>query len=76
MIIDNKYNNMSFDLLSAKKIIIYQPYGGLGDNLAFSTLPELFNNKGIMCYIHINNSTRNDDEVYDLVWGGKSIYYW
>jgi hypothetical protein len=60
---------MSFGLLSAKKIIIYQPYGGLGDNLAFSTLPELFNNKGIMCYIHINNSTRNDDEVYDLVWG-------
>lgn len=60
---------MCVNLLFAKKIIIYQPYGGLGDNLQFSTLPEIFNKKGIECYIHINNSTRNDDEVYNLIWG-------
>lgn len=60
---------MSFNLLNADKIIIYQPYGGLGDNLQFSTLPELFHEKGIKCYIHVDNSTRNDNEVYDLIWG-------
>lgn len=67
---------MSFNLLNADKIIIYQPWGGLGDNLQYSTLPELFNEKGIKCYIHVDNSTRNDNEVYDIIWGGKSIYYW
>jgi len=60
---------MCSNLSLAKKIIIYQPYGGLGDNLQFSTLPEIFNKMGIKCYIHINNSTRNDDEVYNLIWG-------
>jgi hypothetical protein len=48
-------------------IIISQPWGGLGDNLGFSTLPELFHNKGYQVYISKNNVYRND-EIYDLVW--------
>jgi len=50
------------------KIIIYQPWGGLGDNLQYSTLPELFSEKGYDVYIHSNNSSRNP-EITELVWG-------
>ena len=51
-----------------KKIIISQPWGGLGDNLQYSTLPELFSNKGYDVYISTNNKVRNK-EIFDLVWG-------
>ena len=47
--------------------IIYQSYGGLGDNLQFSTLPELFSKQGYDVYIHSNNAVRNK-EIEDLVW--------
>lgn len=47
--------------------IIYQPYGGLGDNLQFSTLPELFSKQGYDVYLHLNNAVRNK-EIEDLVW--------
>jgi len=50
-----------------KVIIISQPWGGLGDNLQFSTLPELFHNKGCHVYISENNQVRNH-EIFDLVW--------
>jgi hypothetical protein len=50
------------------KIILYQPWGGLGDNLAYSTLPELFTKKGYDVYISTNNKVRNQ-EIFDLVWG-------
>lgn len=50
------------------KIIIYQPWGGLGDNLQFSTLPELFSLDGHEVYISSENVVRNS-EIYDLVWG-------
>jgi len=49
-------------------IIISQPWGGLGDNLQYSTLPELFSKNGYNVYISINNKVRNQ-EIYDLVWG-------
>jgi hypothetical protein len=49
------------------KIIISQPWGGLGDNLHFSTLPELFSKKGHEVYISENNAVRNA-EIFDLVW--------
>jgi hypothetical protein len=49
-------------------IIITQPWGGLGDNLQFSTLPELYSKKGHKVYISNNNIVRNH-EIYDLVWG-------
>jgi len=51
----------------SKKIIISQPWGGLGDNLHYSTLPELFSNKGYDVYISNNNKVRNS-EIFDLVW--------
>jgi hypothetical protein len=50
------------------KIIISQPWGGLGDNLQYSTLPELFHNKGYEVYISSNNKVRNT-EIFNLVWG-------
>ena len=52
----------------SKEIIIYEHYGGLGDNLQFSTLPEEFSKKGYDVYIHPNSKYYND-EIYDLVWG-------
>jgi hypothetical protein len=48
-------------------IIISQPWGGLGDNLQFSTLPELYAKKGFNIYIAANNVYRNS-EIYDIVW--------
>jgi hypothetical protein len=48
-------------------IIISQPWGGLGDNLQFSTLPKIFSEMGFNVYISKNNSYRNP-EIYDLVW--------
>ena len=49
-------------------IIIRQPWGGLGDNLQFSTLPELYAAKGHDVYISRYNTVRNP-EIHDLVWG-------
>lgn len=48
--------------------ILYQPYGGLGDNLQFSTLAERFSEIGYDFYISDKNVYRNN-EIYDLVWG-------
>jgi hypothetical protein len=49
------------------RIIISQPWGGLGDNLQFSTLPELYSNNGHEVCISVNNCVRNN-EIFDLVW--------
>jgi len=49
------------------KIIISQPWGGLGDNLQFSTLPKLYSELGYEVYISKGNVCRNP-EIYDLVW--------
>jgi hypothetical protein len=38
------------------EIIMHQPWGGLGDNLAFSTLPELYHSRGYKVYISNNNA--------------------
>ena len=51
----------------SKDIIIYQPWGGLGDNLQFTTLPELYTNEGYNVYISDQNVYRNN-EIFDLVW--------
>jgi len=48
-------------------IIISQPWGGLGDNLQFSTLPKLYSEAGHDVYISSKNMYRNL-EIYDLVW--------
>jgi hypothetical protein len=50
-----------------KKIIIEQPWGGLGDNLQFSTLPELGKKLGYDVYVSNKNVYRNND-IKKLVW--------
>lgn len=49
------------------KKILHQPWGGLGDNLQFSTLPERFSKLGYHFYVSNKNKYRNS-EIYDLVW--------
>jgi hypothetical protein len=51
-----------------KDIIIYEQYGGLGDNLQFSTLPEEFSKLGYNVYIHTSSKFKNK-EIFDLIWG-------
>jgi hypothetical protein len=48
-------------------VVISQPWGGLGDNLQFSTLPERFAELGLPVFISDQNATRNR-EIHDLVW--------
>lgn len=50
------------------KSILHTGFGGLGDNLMFSTLPELYAKKGEQFYIDIDNPSRNA-EIFNLVWG-------
>lgn len=50
------------------KKILYIKWGGLGDHLQFSTLPEAFYNQGHETYISDSSDFRNP-EIYDLVWG-------
>lgn len=50
-----------------KKVILYQPWGGLGDNLVFSTLPKLYHENGYDFYISQKNTYRNP-QICDLVW--------
>jgi len=49
------------------KKILHQPWGGLGDNLQFSTLPERFSKLGYEVYISDKNAYRNL-EIFELVW--------
>jgi hypothetical protein len=51
-----------------KSIVLYQGGGGLGDNLQFTTLPELYAKKGYKVYISSKNAYRSD-ELHDLIWG-------
>jgi hypothetical protein len=53
--------------MTTPQIIISQPWGGLGDNLQFSTLPKLYSELGFDVYISKTNAYRNP-EIYDLVW--------
>jgi len=52
----------------ADPIIIHQPWGGLGDNLQFSTLPEGYAALGRPVFISTKNAFRNQ-EIAELVWG-------
>ena len=53
-----------------KEAIIHQPWGGLGDNLSLSTLPEMFAARGIRTLISTRNAVRNS-EINSLVWGSN-----
>ena len=60
-----------------KSKIININFGGLGDHLQFSTLPEEFfkkYKKKVKTYIFENSSFRNK-EIYDLVWKKNPFIY-
>jgi len=51
-----------------EKIIISPYYGGLGDHLSYSTLPEeFFKQKGTKVYIS-NYANYRNNEIYELLW--------
>jgi hypothetical protein len=50
------------------KKILYVNWGGIGDHLAFTTLPEIFSKLGYEFYIN-DSSLFRDPKVYDLIWG-------
>lgn len=52
------------------EITIYQPWGGLGDNLGHSVIPEMCHSAGIKCYLSTKNAYRHSS-IYDLVWSGN-----
>tara|TARA_B110000003_G_C16623294_1_gene523926 strand:+ start:849 stop:1667 length:819 start_codon:yes stop_codon:yes gene_type:complete len=41
------------------KVVFAQPWGGLGDNLQYSNLPELYDKEGIKFFVSLFNHTRN-----------------
>ena len=50
-------------------VLLGSYFGGLGDNLQFSTLPEeFFKQQGRDTYI-VSETTFRNKEIYDLVWG-------
>ncbi len=54
-------------------VIFGQPWGGLGDNLAYSNLPKLYNNAGIKFKVSYFNSSRNR-EIFNFVWKNNKYY--
>ena len=57
-----------FSLPHQKRIVLNPGWGGLGDALQYSTLPEQFwKQKGQNTYLYEGYKTRNS-EIYDLVW--------
>ena len=61
------YRNTRFFQPAKAHVVLSQPWGGLGDNLALSTLPELYARKGIASYLSADNATRNN-EIRDIAW--------
>ena len=53
-----------------EKKILYVNWGGIGDHLAFTTLPEIFSKLGYEFYIS-DKSIFRDPKVYDLLWGSN-----
>jgi len=49
------------------KVILAQPWGGLGDNLQYSNLPKLFNDIGKKFYVSHANHVRNKN-IYKFCW--------
>lgn len=61
------FYNMGFK--PDEKIIIFQDWGGLGDNLQFSTLPEMFAKKrGYNCAWISNKNVYRYEGIKELVW--------
>lgn len=51
-------------------LVLHVPWGGLGDHLQFSTLPEIYSRAGYRVFVSSRNQYRNR-EIYDLVWGAN-----
>ena len=52
------------------KVYFGQPWGGLGDNLQFTTLPRLFSEKGVDFFVSQHNTYRNP-EIYQFCWANN-----
>tara|TARA_B100000513_G_scaffold191247_1_gene116398 strand:- start:370 stop:1101 length:732 start_codon:yes stop_codon:yes gene_type:complete len=52
------------------KVYFGQPWGGLGDNLQFTTLPRLFSEKGVDFFVSQHNTYRNP-EIYEFCWANN-----
>jgi len=67
-----RYNKYKFKMKTIEDgcQIIRPWYGGLGDSLQHSTLPERFSELGHEVYISGQTPFRNN-EIYDLVWGSN-----
>ena len=59
--------------MKKNKVIFGQPWGGLGDNLAFSNLPRLFNDVGKEFKVSYFNNSRNN-EIFNFVWKKNKFY--
>jgi FkbM family methyltransferase len=64
---DALYRRKNLKPVKENAVVLMQPWGGLGDNLQFSTLPESFSKIGRPFYISNKNICRNQ-EIEDLVW--------
>lgn len=51
----------------SKEIVIYQEWGGLGDNLAHTTIPRLCRDYGYKCYLSKHNKF-NTEDIYNLLY--------
>ena len=52
---------------SIEKVVFAQPWGGLGDNLQYSNLPELYDKEGKFFYVSFFNHTRNKP-IHKFCW--------
>ena len=59
--------------MEKNKVIFGQPWGGLGDNLAFSNLPRLYNDIGVQFKVSFFNYSRNN-EIFNFVWKRNKHY--
>lgn len=50
-----------------ERVVFSNPWGGLGDNLCFSSLPERYSEIGKEFYVSSTNIVRNP-EIHELVW--------
>jgi FkbM family methyltransferase len=64
------YRNKALFQVAEDRVVLEQPWGGLGDNLQFSTLPELFARRNIEFYLSSRNKYRNT-EILSTVWAAN-----
>ena len=58
-----------------KELVLHQPWGGLGDNLQFSTLPRRLHKLNCEFNISNKNAYRND-EIKKIVWDINPFDQW